>query len=154
VKVAALSPQFVINAPEGAESKDANAVQARLTVVGAEKSSASDPDGGANEETRSGLKRLAQFISSQRRAPDHEKPEAPTPELKERPASEDSHEFTKLMMQWSRRPRVINSMAQVIADEFKRRRALKTYKRMQAVTKKVEQKPQEDESGLPALINF
>ncbi|MES2963539.1 MAG: hypothetical protein V4760_06585 [Bdellovibrionota bacterium] len=155
MKVAALAPQFTIVAPEGEESKDAARVHRQLSVVKTDAASdAGGEGGGAQQETRDGLKRLAQFISGQRRAPDHEKPEASTPELRERPASDDSHEFTKILLQWSRRPRVINSMAQVFADEKKRRHGLKVYKRMQAVTKKLEQKPHGEVGGLPALLEF
>lgn len=153
MKIAALAPQFVIAAPEGEESKDADRVQRKLAIAkvqGAEPAAAGDGGGGgspAHDETRSGLKRLAQFISKQRRAPEHDQPKPSAHELHEKRAAVDSHEYMRMWMEWSRRPRVINSMAQVIADEMKRRRGLKEYKRMQAVRKK--QAP-----ALPVLVNF
>lgn len=156
MKVAALAPQFVMAAPEGEDSKDAERVQRHLAVAKVESPQATEASSekSTEDETRSGLKRLAQFIARQRRAPDHEKPEAPTPELRERRVAQDSHEYMRLWLDWSKRPQVINSMAQVIADEMKRRRGLKEYKRMQAVRKKPTEETPTEAGGLPAVLNF
>lgn len=149
MKVAALAPQFVIAAPEGEESKSADRVQRRLAIAKVEGSQKAEASDGDADETRGGLKRLAQFISRQRRAPEHDQPTPSPNELIEKRAGVDSHQYMQLWLEWSRRPRIINSMAEVIAFEMKRRRGLKEYKRMQAVRKK-----KTGESGLPAIINF
>lgn len=151
MKIAALSPQFVIESPPGEEGKDAERVQRHLSIAKVEA-----PSESSQQETRNGLKRLAEFISRQRRAPEHAVPEAPTPDLREKRVFDSSHEYTKIVMAWSNRPVVLNSMAQVIADELKRRRGLRAYKKMQSITRKKEEThdASEEQSDLPAVIGF
>jgi len=148
----------VIESPPGEEVKEAERTKRHLSIAKVDAPSQSSEQQTNNEETRQGLKRLAEFISKQRRAADHLKPEAPSPELVEKRVLDSSHEFTKLMMDWDARPRAINSMAQVIADEMLRRRGLKAYQKMRDALKKQpssEAPPSgEEESGLPEVVDF
>lgn len=69
MKIAALTPQFVIEGPEAVEetTTKAQAEAANLKVVGPDKSSVSDNSGGHLErETRDGLKRLSRLIQGKK----------------------------------------------------------------------------------------
>jgi hypothetical protein len=65
VKIAAISPQFVVETPAGEETTDAEKTSAelRLQVVRAREVDKAAADGSAIEaETREGLKRLSRLI--------------------------------------------------------------------------------------------
>lgn len=146
MKVKALSPQFVIEAPPGEEGQEQKRVARELkplSVVSTSKSS-SDSTGGKTHsshkqdqqendgsEITSGLTRLAEFIKKQRRnLEEQQKQAADANAEREQRADMDSHQFTSLIVAWSQKNQGKNhSVAQVLRDELKRREALLIYKK-------------------------
>ena len=162
MQVVALAPQFVIASPEGDASESLGRTTTQLSELKLVKTSpAAEGDsgggsgrGGADQETKEGLKRLAELIRKKRRevpaepsaarvlefpkggsasdalASQSEPGETVRPkQLDEKRVDQSSHEFTPMIIEWSQRP-TKKSMATVVREEMERRRGLGVYRFM------------------------